>query len=124
MTTYCVTNDVHLHSALAAERPRLVRLCAYLTGEPDAGEDLAQEVLIAAWQHVASLRDANAFQSWLNGIARNVSMGWLRARGRELSVQLPEDTDVANLAADADIEIALEQHELVLLLDRALALLP
>lgn len=124
MTTYCVTNDIHLHSALAAERPRLVRLCSYLTGELDAGEDLAQEVLIAAWQHVASLRDPNAFQAWLNGIARNVSLRWLRARGRESTVQLPEDSDVANLPSEADLEIALEQHELVTLLDRALALLP
>jgi DNA-directed RNA polymerase specialized sigma24 family protein len=37
--------------ALHAERARLVHLCAYLTGNGEAAEDLAQETLVEAWRH-------------------------------------------------------------------------
>jgi len=42
---------------LAAERARLVRLCARLTGDAGAAEDLAQETLLVAFQHEQALRD-------------------------------------------------------------------
>ena len=32
------------------EYPRLVRFCAYLTGNVDVAEDLAQETLLEAWR--------------------------------------------------------------------------
>ncbi len=41
---------------LPAERARLVRLCALLTGDREAAEDLAQETLYEAWRHASSLR--------------------------------------------------------------------
>ena len=36
------------HMELEGERARLVRLCARLTGDPTAAEDLAQETLVEA----------------------------------------------------------------------------
>ncbi len=46
-----------LETALPFERARLVRLCAKLTGDVDAAEDLAQETLFEAWRHAHKLRD-------------------------------------------------------------------
>jgi RNA polymerase sigma-70 factor (ECF subfamily) len=71
--------------ALHAERARLVHLCAYLTGNNDAAEDLAQETLVEAWRHAHKLHDPSGRDRWLAAIARNVCRRWLRARGRELA---------------------------------------
>jgi Sigma-70 region 2 len=67
---------------LAGERARLVRLCARLTGDPDAAEDLAQEVLLAAHAQAASLRDPARRGPWLAGIARHLSADWVRRQRR------------------------------------------
>ncbi len=119
-----------LDELLASERPRLVRLCARLTEDLQAAEDLAQETLIIAWRNVHQLRDARRYPQWLSGIARNLCRNWVRSRERQ-NVRLEVlDADMhvpsaQNRVADtADIEVELERGALVDLLDRALALLP
>src|SRR5262249_14251307 len=121
------------HDAWAAERARLVRLCARLTGDAAAADDLAQETLLEAWRSQPALRDPDRFSAWLAGIARNVCLRWMRRkqspveRARSLDCT-PDEEDVTPLAdglTDPDeIELALERKELAALLDRALALLP
>jgi RNA polymerase sigma factor (sigma-70 family) len=64
------------------ERARLVRLCAALSGDRDAAEDLAQETLLEAWRHRHKLTDARGTDHWLAAIARNVCLRWGRTRGR------------------------------------------
>jgi RNA polymerase sigma factor (sigma-70 family) len=116
--------------ALHAERARLVRLCACLTGNRDAAEDLAQETLLEAWRHAHKLHNPSGRDQWLAAIARNVCRRWSRARGRELDRHAyePRDADAAESmdgpADEFDVEVDLERHELAQLLDRALALLP
>lgn len=117
------------HDILAAERPRLVRLCRTIIQDSEAAEDVAQEVLFEAWRSIDKLRDPAALRPWLSGIARNVCARWLRARGKEVAVIETEPTPLAdspldNITADVDLEVALDRDELALLLDRALALLP
>lgn len=121
-----------LEAALPAERARLVRLCAQITGDIDAAEDLAQETLFEAWRAAHKLRDPAGRAPWLSAIARNVCRRWARARGRELArlAQPGLDSDPTALALDEaladdfDLEVELERDELATLLDRALALLP
>ncbi len=117
----------------AEERSRLVGLCRKLTGNPDAAEDLAQETLLLAWRGIAGLREPEKRAQWIAGIARNVSLRWLREQGREQArniVLSPNEeeagtTSLEDLVADEfDLEIELERRELVTLLDRALAMLP
>jgi RNA polymerase sigma-70 factor (ECF subfamily) len=117
---------------LPNERVRLVRLCARLSGDPDAAEDLAQETLIEAWRHRQRLRDPRGYAQWLSAIARNVCLRWSRQRGRERahlvyrqSAHDPiQPMPIDQLADPLDLEIDLERGELAKLLDRALALLP
>src|SRR5262245_59821685 len=66
---------------LAAERDRLVRLCARLTGDAGAAEDLAQETLLEAWRSLGKLRTPDELAPWLGGIARNICLRWARSRG-------------------------------------------
>ncbi|MDP9353360.1 MAG: RNA polymerase sigma factor [Chloroflexota bacterium] len=118
-------------TVILSERSRLVRLCARLTGEPSAAEDLAQETLYEALRSSRRLRDPDKHAQWLSGIARNVCLRWARRRAREsarLVRLLSDDSTVFESdrwAADGfDLEQELERRELVELLDRALALLP
>ena len=75
----------------SAERQRLVRLCAHITGDFATAEDLAQETLLEAHRHSGKLRNPAARQAWLSGIARNVCRRWARTRGRELSMVVLTD---------------------------------
>ena len=128
-------------AALAAERARLVRLCARLTGDANAAEDLAQQTLLEAWrlrERLHALSDGDVRARWHSAIARNICLRWLRSSGRERArlaapiphaqgnepgITPPHDLDDA-LAGDTDVELELERDELADLLDRALALLP
>lgn len=114
----------------AAERARLVRLCAHLTGDAQAAEDLAQETLVEAWRHAHKLHDPRGREPWLRAIARNVCLRWRQRRRHEAGHLAPTEPDADDAPPDrarqaaADLEIALERGELADLLDRALALLP
>ena len=77
-----------LSDALAAERPRLARLCRQLTHNADAAEDLAQETLLEAWRLRDRLCEPTGLSTWLNAIARNICLRWLRARGRDFNSAL------------------------------------
>lgn len=115
-----------------AERARLVRLCARLTGDAAVAEDLAQEALLEAWRSREGLREPERFSAWLAGIARNVCLRWLRRAGatvaRTASLsdgEADEETALdAWLASPETLEVELERRELATLLDRAMALLP
>ena len=121
-----------VESVRPAERARLVRLCARLSGDPEVAEDLTQETLIEAWRHGDRLRDPTGQAAWLAAIARNVCRRWLRRRGQERArVHQPapdgghlSSRPVVEPAGVDDLEIELEREELAALLDRAMALLP
>ncbi|HEY1387402.1 MAG TPA: RNA polymerase sigma factor [Ktedonobacterales bacterium] len=119
-------------AALTGERPRLVRLCARLTSNPQVAEDLAQETLFEAWRSRARLRAVAEIAPWLTAIARNVCLRWQRTQGREQRLYIDQPTDDAETAdpldqtatPNGDLSLQLERHELADLLGRAMALLP
>src|SRR5205823_3779213 len=92
---YVDTLTADQDAALASERVRLVRLCAHLTGDAHAAEDLAQETLLVALQQEQTLRDPARRARWLSGIARNLCLHWRRHKGleRTRSVQQPSRED-------------------------------
>ncbi|MHB8674758.1 MAG: RNA polymerase sigma factor [Candidatus Limnocylindrales bacterium] len=114
------------------DRERLVRFCQHLTGDADLAEDLAQETLLRAWQHRDQLRDPDRRAAWLKAIARNLLRRTIRDR-EPLSIPLSSSVDdgVEEMGAprlpepidDFDLEVELGRQDLVVLLDRALALL-
>src|SRR5690349_15664078 len=69
-----------------AQRARLVRLCAAVSGDAAAAEDLAQEALLEAWRHQHRLTDPAGSEAWLNAVARNVCRRHLRSRGQDRAV--------------------------------------
>jgi DNA-directed RNA polymerase specialized sigma24 family protein len=67
-------------------RRRLVRLCATISGDAQAAEDLAQETLLEAWRNAHKLHDPSGADRWVAAIARNVCLRWARRRGRDVPV--------------------------------------
>ena len=114
---------VHAELWREPERRRLVRLCAAVTGDRDAAEDLAQETLLEAWRNLHKLRDPTGADRWLAAIARNVCRRWARRRGRDLAFLEPTEREPLR-SEGLDVDDELERAELLQLLDRALALLP
>jgi len=118
-----------LFETFEAERPRLVRLCTQLSGNPALGDELAQETLVEAWKNSQKLTDPLGVSAWLSAIARNVCLRSRRNQGREISRIQDEvefsDADTHTLARqEFDFETELDRSELLSLLDRALELLP
>lgn len=125
-------NAPQLEDLLQSEWPRLVRLCAHLSGDRDSAEDLAQETLLEAWRHKDRLHDPRGYSAWLSAIANNVSLRWGRRQGRQRSHEIASIENSHDATVDAgelpaeqdDLTLELERDELAELLDRALALLP
>lgn len=121
-----------LEAALPAQRARLVKFCAHLIGNTTDADDLAQETLLEAWRSLGKLRDADGLDAWLAAIARNICLRSMRAQGRyvaQVSLSAPE-SDVnqtpleERVADERDYFADLERDDLIMLLERALALLP
>jgi len=119
-----VTAD--LAALFAAERGRLVGLCARLSGSVEAAEDLAQETLAEAWRNRHKLHDPSGVARWLSAIARHICARWARKQGHDLSrFAAQPETDGREVPADGpDLEVELERDELAHLLDRAMSYLP
>jgi RNA polymerase sigma-70 factor (ECF subfamily) len=126
------THALRLEGALRSERARLVRWCAYLTGNLAVAEDLAQETCAAAWRSAGRPERAEDYGAWLAGIARNICRSWRRSQLYEslrVAFTASDEADATDHLADLAVETAdltelVERQELALLLDHALAYLP
>lgn len=121
--------ELDFETALADERPRLVRLCAWFAGSREAAEDLAQETLIAAWKSRDRLISFDKLKPWTSAIARNICLNWSRGHYREqahlvYSIDSMEEPSEDELQDETSLELELDRYELATLLDRALSLLP
>ena len=100
----------------AAERRRLVGLCAAITRDRVAAEDLAQETLLEAWRSDHKVHDPSGRDRWLAAIARNVCLRFGRRRGRDLARTAAVSAEPC--ADDATLDAQLESLELAAALGR------
>jgi RNA polymerase sigma-70 factor (ECF subfamily) len=69
-----------LNQLFERHHTRVAAWCYRMTGEVDAATDLAQEVLLKAFQNLESFRAQSKFTTWLYSVARNHCMDALRSR--------------------------------------------
>ncbi len=111
-----------VEETLRGEWPRLVRLCARLSGDGQAAEDLAQETLVEAWRNLHKVYDPDGLSPWLSAIAHNVCRRWRRRQKNDAdhlaqatasmtSIVREDDTWPAD---DTDVHIELERDELAI----------
>ncbi|MGE5291043.1 MAG: RNA polymerase sigma factor [Micromonosporaceae bacterium] len=63
-------------------RARVYRYLLSMARDPDVAEDLTQETFLRALRGLGALRDRAALVSWLDRVATNVFLDWVRAEGR------------------------------------------
>jgi len=71
-------------------------------------DDCAQEVFLAAYQGLGTLKAPEAFGSWLVGIAQRQVFQALKKRGRNRSATLPEGLEAPKEAGAGEEEAVLE----------------
>ena len=79
-------------------------------GDPALGDDLAQQVLLKAWQSLGGLKEAQAFGAWLRRLAISIWLQQLRKRDALRGAdELPDDLSLppASPAAGLDLDAAL-----------------
>ncbi|MEM7205037.1 MAG: sigma-70 family RNA polymerase sigma factor [Planctomycetota bacterium] len=107
-----------LAAVFEATAPELLRVAAYLAGDPHAAEDMVQATFVAAIESVDAYDTGRPVVPWLLGI--------LVHRAAQFRQQRRRDVDPARLAeriAEAPIDVA-EREELVQRCQGALAELP
>jgi RNA polymerase sigma factor (sigma-70 family) len=61
-------------------RAALQRLCYKMTGSHEEAEDLVQETLLRAYQHIAEFELRSSLSTWLHRIATNLCLDQQRGR--------------------------------------------
>lgn len=114
--------DVNAFEEIAREyRPKLFALALQLTGSAADAEDVAQDALLRAYQHLPSFEGRSALRTWLYRIAVNRAFSQRQRSKRNRTVQIDDDRLRAALAVDAhDPQQACELAERYTLLLEAL----
>ena len=87
-----------------AERPRIWRLAARLSGNPDAADDLTQEIGIRALEAFVGFRGASAPSTWLFRIAVNAVLRWRERQARSAKSEVGESEQVSSREASPEAQ--------------------
>ena len=102
--------------------PKLFPFITRFTRNDTIARELVQETFLQLWKNRTELDKVNQPSSWIFRIAANVSISWLRAKGRQQRM-LSAVTDSA-IPGDTDMADNLEAKELTGIIHRAVDLLP
>lgn len=86
-------------------------------GNVGRSEDIAQEIFIAAWRKLNSLRDPALFKAWLYGIARNLIHNAFRRQARDPladAESLQDEMEPYSNAGEPDTQTISKEEETIL----------
>jgi len=95
-------DDERFTAIVAQHKDMLYRICCAYTQDPDARNDLFQEVLIRLWSGADSFRREARLTTWLYRVAVNACLTWVRGerrRTRRFVHTAPEEFE--SVAAEA-----------------------
>jgi len=85
------TDDSELYEEIVKRyQDRLYRYLRYLTNQPDASEDILQEVFIKAYRNLFGFNTKKKFSSWIYRIAHNEGVNHLKRTARRKYVSWEE----------------------------------
>jgi len=119
-------DDAFRDLVLRFERP-VYALILRMVRDAETAEDLAQEVFVKAYRHLASYDPRRKFASWLFKIAHNASIDHLRRAELDtvpLAAEKEEGGGLMAVLADASAEspaAAAERRDMARALERAIA---
>jgi RNA polymerase sigma-70 factor, ECF subfamily len=116
-----VTSKVHegaLRDELVAAIPNMRAFAISLCGNRDRADDLVQEALVKAWNHLESFQEGTNLKAWLFTILRNAYFSELRKTKREVA-----DSE-GQLAAKLSVPAEQHGHLDLVDLNEALTKLP
>ena len=121
--------DVDSFNQLIKRWERPIYALAYRTlGREEDARDVCQETFFRAYRALKGFKGEAKFSSWLYRIALNLCRDWMRRQRRTPTVQMPEETDIAELTAAGgpveSIETLVARRELGRAAERAMATLP
>jgi len=105
--TLDLTDGEAFRRDLTALIPRMRGFARSMCGNPTAGDDLTQDVLVKAWAHQATYKPGTNLKAWVYMIMRNQFYSEKRRAWRNvpLDQQVAEATLVATSNPDAVIEL-------------------
>lgn len=112
------TASASLKEALLRLIPNLRAFAVSLCGDIERADDLVQETLLKAWNHLDSFQEGTNLRAWLFTILRNTYFSECRRRRREV-----EDRD-GSKAADLSVHPEQQGHLDMQDFRRALDILP
>ena len=129
LVTRSIGGDADSFNQLVLRWERPIYALAYRTlGREEDARDVCQETFLRAYRALKGFRSEAKFSSWLYRIALNLCRDWIRRQRRTPVVQLPEDVDVMELAAEREpaesIENVIARNDLTRLVEQAMAKLP
>jgi len=101
------------------QTPRLRRLIMRKLGDPSEAEEIAQETLLRAHQHLHTLGTEDELIAWTTVVGQRLAIDRIRVRGRSIAVaEVPEDARIGRDTADivvarAEARTALEALEAI-----------
>lgn len=107
---------------VARYQDRIYRFLVRLTRSQDDALDLTQDTFLRAYQNIGRWRPEALFRTWLFRIARNIAFDRLRRDKRVEFIELEDDAELPDTAAEPDA--VLETAQRYRLLESALERLP
>ena len=121
--------DVDSFNQLILRWERPIYALAYrVIGREEEARDVCQEAFLRAFRALPGFKGQAKFSSWLYRITLNLCRDWIRRQRRAPVSQMPEDTDVLEMAAARgpveSIEDLVARRELSAVVEEAMAVLP
>jgi RNA polymerase sigma-70 factor (ECF subfamily) len=120
--------DVESFNQLIVRWERPIYALAYrVIGREEDARDVCQDAFLRAYRALPGFKGQAKFSSWLYRIALNLCRDWIRRQRRAPVAQIPEDTDVTELAAETgpveSIEELVARRELSAIVEEAMSVL-
>jgi RNA polymerase sigma-70 factor, ECF subfamily len=123
------SGDVESFNQLILRWERPIYALAYrVIGREEEARDVCQEAFLRAFRALPGFKGQAKFSSWLYRITLNLCRDWIRRQRRAPVSQMPDDVDLAEMAASQgpveSIEDLVARRELSAVVEEAMAKLP